>query len=69
MPFGSPASGEFGTYFVGYTGHLWVIEKMLERMFVGHPPGLHDRLLDFSRPVTGSVFFAPSLDVLEGLDR
>ncbi|KAL2810344.1 hypothetical protein BJX63DRAFT_402404 [Aspergillus granulosus] len=68
MPFGSPASGEFGTYFIGYTRQLWVIEKMLERMFVGHPPGLHDRLLDFSRPLTGSVFFAPSLDVLEGLD-
>ncbi|KAL4922797.1 hypothetical protein BDW62DRAFT_196801 [Aspergillus aurantiobrunneus] len=47
---------------------LWVIEKMLERMFVGHPPGLHDRLLDFSRPLTGCVFFAPSVDVLDGLD-
>ncbi|KAL3483587.1 hypothetical protein BJX62DRAFT_249318 [Aspergillus germanicus] len=68
MPFGSPASGEFGTYFVGYTRQLWVIEKMLERMFVGHPPGLHDRLLDFSTPLTGSVFFAPTLDVLERLD-
>ncbi|KAL3471731.1 hypothetical protein BJX99DRAFT_236883 [Aspergillus californicus] len=68
MPFGSPASGEFGTYFIGYTRRLWVIEKMLERMFVGHPPGLHDRLLDFSRPLTGTVFFAPSATVLDGLD-
>ncbi|KAJ5472259.1 hypothetical protein N7530_006260 [Penicillium desertorum] len=68
MPFGSPASGEFGTYFIGYTRRLWVIEKMLERMFVGNPPGLHDRLLDFSRPMTGSVFFAPSATVLAGLD-
>lgn len=68
MPFGSPASGEYGTYFIGYTRRLWVIEKMLERMFVGHPPGLHDRLLDFSRPLTGSVFFAPSADVLDGLN-
>ncbi|KAF9240976.1 hypothetical protein DTO013E5_2662 [Penicillium roqueforti] len=68
MPFGSPASGEFGTYFIGYTRRLWVIEKMLERMFKGHPPGLHDRLLDFSRPLTGNVFFAPSATVLNGLD-
>ncbi|KAJ5178828.1 hypothetical protein N7492_002038 [Penicillium capsulatum] len=68
MPFGSPASGEFGTYFIGYTRRLWVIEKMLERMFIGHPPGLHDRLLDFSRPLTGTVFFAPSGAVLDGLD-
>lgn len=67
MPFGSPASGEYGTYFIGYTRRLWVIEKMLERMFVGHPPGLHDRLLEFSRPLTGCVFFAPTADVLDGL--
>ena len=68
MPFGTPATGEFGTYFVGYTRRLWVIEKMLERMFVGQPPGLHDRLLDFSKPLTGSVFFIPPTIVLDGLD-
>ncbi|KAI9147637.1 iron-dependent peroxidase [Paramyrothecium foliicola] len=69
MPFGSPASGEFGTYFIGYSRKLWVIEKMLERMFVGDPPGLHDRILDYSRPITGSTFFVPSASVLSGLDN
>ena len=39
MPFGRPGAGEFGTYFIGYSGRLWVIEQMLERMFVGVPPG------------------------------
>ena len=48
MPFGVPGAGEFGTYFIGYSGRLWVIEQMLERMFVGVPPGTYDRLLDFS---------------------
>lgn len=67
MPFGSPGAGEFGTYFIGYSRHLWVIEKMLERMFIGDPPGLHDRLLDFSTAQTGSVFFAPSAGLLDGL--
>ncbi len=67
MPFGSPGSGEFGTYFIGYARHLWVIERMLQRMFIGDPPGLHDRLLDFSTAQTGSVFFAPSADLLDGL--
>jgi len=67
MPFGSAASGEFGTYFLGYTRHLWVIERMLQRMFIGDPPGLHDRLLDVSTPKTGSVFFAPSAETLAGL--
>lgn len=64
MPFGSPGAGEFGTYFVGYSRHLWVIERMLQRMFIGDPPGMHDRLLDFSTPVLGSTFFAPSATLL-----
>lgn len=68
MPFGSPGSGEFGTYFIGYSQSLWVIERMLQRMFVGDPPGLHDRLLDFSKPVTGTTFFAPSATLLASLD-
>lgn len=67
MPFGSPGRGEFGTYFLGYTRNLWVIQQMLERMFIGDHPGLHDRLLDFSTAVTGSVFFAPRGDVLVSL--
>ncbi|KAE8355457.1 hypothetical protein BDV28DRAFT_42742 [Aspergillus coremiiformis] len=68
MPFGNPSSGEFGTYFIGYTRRLWVIEKMLERMFIGHPPGLHDRLLDFSKPLTGVTFYAPPARVLAELE-
>jgi len=67
MPFGSPGTAQFGTYFIGYTRHLWVIEKMLQRMFIGEPVGLHDRLLDFSVPVTGAAFFAPSASFLESL--
>jgi putative iron-dependent peroxidase len=41
---------------------------MLERMFIGDPPGLHDRLLDFSTPQTGSTYFAPSAAMLAALD-
>ena len=68
MPFGSPGSGEFGTYFIGYSRRLWVIERMLQRMFLGDPPGLHDRLLNFSKPLTGTTFFAPSASLLASLD-
>jgi putative iron-dependent peroxidase len=67
MPFGRPGAGEFGTYFIGYAARLWVIEKMLERMFVGVPEGAYDRLLDFSRAVTGSTFFVPTASMLEQL--
>ncbi|MGE0026061.1 MAG: Dyp-type peroxidase [Thermoleophilia bacterium] len=67
MPFGRPGQGEFGTYFIGYARRLWVIERMLERMFVGDPPGLHDRILDVSTALTGTTFFVPTADVLSAL--
>jgi porphyrinogen peroxidase len=67
MPFGRPGQREFGTYFIGYSRYLWVIEKMLQRMYIGDPPGAYDRLLDFSTPHTGTTFFAPSHRALQAL--
>ena len=68
MPFGHVGAAEFGTYFIGYAKSPATIEQMLENMFVGSPPGNYDRLLDFSRAVTGSLFFVPSQSMLDGLD-
>jgi porphyrinogen peroxidase len=65
--FGRPGQGEFGTYFIGYARSPRIIEQMLENMFVGRPPGNYDRILDFSRAVTGSLFFVPTKTFLEGL--
>jgi porphyrinogen peroxidase len=65
MPFGQPGRGEFGTYFIGYSRTPRTIELMLENMFVGRPPGNYDRILDFSRAVTGNLFFVPSATFLE----
>jgi len=67
MPFGNTAVGEFGTYFIGYCRTPRVTEQMIENMFVGRPPGNYDRLLDFSRAVTGALFFAPSQTFLEAV--
>jgi putative iron-dependent peroxidase len=67
MPFGNAGQGEFGTYFIGYCRTPRTTEQMLQNMFVGRPPGNYDRLLDFSRAVTGSLFFAPSATFLENL--
>jgi putative iron-dependent peroxidase len=67
MPFGRPAQGEFGTYFIGYSRSPRTIEQMIENMFVGRPPGNYDRLLDFSRAVTGSLFFAPAASFLDNV--
>ena len=65
MPFGRAGQGEFGTYFIGYSRSPRTIEQMLENMFVGRPPGNYDRLLDFSRAVTGNLFFAPTASFLD----
>jgi porphyrinogen peroxidase len=67
MPFGNASKGEYGTYFIGYSRSARTTEQMLENMFVGSPPGNYDRLLDFSRAVTGSLFFVPSATFLAAL--
>jgi putative iron-dependent peroxidase len=67
MPFGEVGRAEFGTYFIGYARTPAVTERMLERMFCGDPPATHDRILDFSLPVTGCLFFVPTADFLDDL--
>jgi len=69
MPFGRVGTAEFGTYFIGYCRTPRVTEQMIENMFVGRPPGNYDRLLDFSRAVTGTLFFVPSQTFLEAIQE
>jgi porphyrinogen peroxidase len=69
MSFGRPGHGEFGTYFIGYSRSPRTIEQMLENMFIGRPPGNYDRLLDFSRAVTGNLFFVPSSTFLDSVSE
>ncbi|EOW0877059.1 peroxidase, partial [Acinetobacter baumannii] len=40
---------------------------MLENMFLGNEQGNLDRLLDFSTAQTGTLFFVPTVDFLDGL--
>jgi putative iron-dependent peroxidase len=69
MPFGQVGSGEYGTYFIGYCRTPRVIEQMIENMFIGLPPDNYDRLLDFSRAATGTLFFVPSATFLDSVNR
>ncbi|WP_111593845.1 Dyp-type peroxidase [Chitinophaga dinghuensis] len=64
MPFGNVATNEMGTYFICYASTFTTVEKMLRNMFIGNPVGNSDRILDFSIATTGSLFFVPSLDML-----
>jgi hypothetical protein len=42
-------------------------DRMLARMFGNEPDGVRYRLTDYSRPVSGSYYFAPSLNALNEL--
>ncbi|BAN73604.1 truncated peroxidase [Lacticaseibacillus casei DSM 20011 = JCM 1134 = ATCC 393] len=59
VPFSNPAEKINGTYFIGYARHWAVTKRMLQGMFDNS-----DRLLDFSTPLTGELFFIPSKSVL-----
>ena len=67
MVFGDAGAGEYGTYYIAYANDPAITELMLHHMFVGKPPGNYDHILDVSTAVTGSLFFVPSLDLLETL--
>lgn len=64
MPFGSMSTNEMGTYFLCYANSFSVVKEMLTSMFIGDPVGNSDRILDFSTPKTGTLFVAPTLDML-----
>ncbi|HJE91072.1 MAG TPA: Dyp-type peroxidase [Dietzia timorensis] len=68
MPFGTFGSDEFGTYFVGYAADPSITEQMLDNMFLGDPVGNYDRILDFSTAITGTLFYVPSVGLLEEID-
>ena len=52
---------EHGLYFVAFSAERRRFELMLARMFGTSGDGVHDHLTDFTRPVTGSFWFVPSL--------
>ncbi len=64
-PFGGVA--EHGLYFLAFARELARFEVQLRRMFGVSEDGLHDRLMAFFRPITGSYWFAPSEDALTRL--
>jgi putative iron-dependent peroxidase len=59
--------GELGLYFVAFSADPSRFAKMLAAMFGTSGDGLHDHLTDFTTPVSGAFYFAPSLDALEGI--
>ena len=65
VPYGS--AHDQGLYFVAFSAERSRFDAMLSRMFGTAPDGIYDRLTDFSRPVTGAYYFAPSQTLLNEL--
>lgn len=68
MPYGA-ASGENGLFFIAYAKDAAIFQTMLGRMFGAGEDGVSDRLMAFTKPVTGAILFAPSLATLRQLSR
>lgn len=60
VPFSDPASGNTGTYFIGYSRH-WTVTKMMLTNMVEKS----DFLLTFSEILSGQLFFIPSRPLLD----
>jgi porphyrinogen peroxidase len=65
VPYGT--AEEHGLYFVAFSAERSRYDRMLARMFGRAGDGIHDRLTEFSRPVSGAYYFAPSLNALNEL--
>lgn len=64
-PYGTAA--EQGLYFLAFSAERDRFDAMLAQMYGTDGGGIRDRLLDFTTPVTGSYYFAPSAEVLFAL--
>jgi len=62
VPYGTV--DEHGLVFVAFSAEPARFETMLRRMFGASGDSLHDRLTDYTRPVTGAYYFVPSLEAL-----
>jgi len=62
VPYGTVA--EHGLFFVAFAADPSRFDKMLARMFGTTGDRKHDRLTDFTRPVSAAYYFAPSLETL-----
>lgn len=62
VPYSDPASGNTGTYFMGYARHWTVTKGMLQNML-----DKSDYLLQFSDILSGQLFFIPSRDLLAAI--
>jgi len=64
-PYGTTSQN--GLIFFAMTRDPSIIDRMLRRMFGAATDGLHDRLLNVTRPVSGGFYFMPTAATLAAL--
>jgi len=64
-PYGSVT--EHGLHYVAFACDLVRFDVQLQHMFGTAGDGIHDRLIEYSRAVSGSYWYVPSLKDLETL--
>ena len=60
---------QHGLYFLAFACDQHRFDAILKNMYGAGDDGLHDRLLDYTRSVAGSYWFAPSHKTLENMLR
>ena len=65
VPYGTV--GEHGLQFVAFSADRARFDRMLARMYGTDGDGIHDRLIEFSRAVSGAYYYAPPLNVIADL--
>ena len=65
MPYGN--SQEAGLLFIAYAKTPDNFDRMLDNMIYTNGDGHYDHLMDYTQAVSGTSFFAPSLDFLQEL--
>lgn len=68
FPYGA-AGGEKGLFFIAYARAASTFNAMLANMYGTGDDRLSDRLMAFTRPVSGAILFAPSVATLKRLAR
>ena len=66
LPYGK-ASGDSGLFFLAYSKDNTILEKMLANMFGTSGDELHDHLMNYTTAKSSAYFFAPSVEMLEGM--
>ncbi len=60
---------EQGLYFLAFSCELTRFESQIHSMLGLSDDGVHDRLMEFSKPVSGSYWFAPSQTQLKTIQK